>query len=96
MDLVLVQNVVLYRQHDKNGDQIGNEVIETQPTGVVVEEEQHHNGRQVHDELHVGHTGLLLHLHALPCGHHHVEENGNGGQYREQAHVIPIKWDGER
>ena len=39
MDLVLIQDVVLDGQHDENGDQVGNEVIQTQSTRIVVEEE---------------------------------------------------------
>ena len=91
MDFFFIKYVVLDSQHDKYGNQVGNKVIQTQSTRVVVEKEQHHQRRQVHDKLHVRHARLLLHLHGLPCGQCHVKENRNGSHNWKQTHVVTVK-----
>ena len=55
-------------QHQENGQEVGNKIIQTQSTGVVVKEEQHHQGHQVHDDFHIGHSRLLRHG-LLPGSH---------------------------
>ena len=76
MDFIVVYDKVFDDQHQDDGDQVGNEVIQTQTTRIVVKEKQHHQGHQIHDNLHVGHTGLLWHG-LLPCRHLSIKEYGN-------------------
>ena len=40
-----------------------NEIIIAQPCRIVVKEENHHHRENIHDYLHIGHTGLLWLLH---------------------------------
>ena len=42
MDLVIIQDELFDRQHNKDGNQVRYKIIQTQATRIVVKEEQHH------------------------------------------------------
>ena len=67
------------------GKKVRYKIVQTQSTGVVVKEKQHHQRHKVHDEFHVGHTGLLGCL-LLSHGHHGVKMATDGN--REKTDVV--------
>ena len=67
--------------HGGHGEGQRNQIVEVQTCTLAVEDEEHHEGHEIHHELHAGHrlcAGLLLHgvpsVEELHAEHHQAEE----------------------
>lgn len=88
-----IVNKHLHAPSDANGDYVGEEIVVTQPARIVIEEEEHHDGHEIHHRLHHSRAGAAGLAGLRQTG---VEPQRHGHQQREKAHVVAIpryiKW----
>ena len=77
-------------QHLPNAHYVGCEVVHAQARRKSVEEEEHGEGHDRLDRLHVRHARLCGHA-LVGHGHPHVDEHGAGHQQSEATDVGAVK-----
>ena len=85
---LLLAREAAYEYHHRHREGQRDEVVQVQSRALAVEDEEHHEGHEVHHELHAGHAlraGLLA--HGVP----RVEELHAEHQQAEQRDVVAVE-----